>query len=734
MSKVKEKRTALLLLLILCSVIVSFPEMEIVKAEPKTIVVPSDYSTIQEAVDNAAEGDTVFVKKGYHFGSVFINKSLSLIGEDNETIIVGDDYKLNGTIIVIRHDNVNVSGFTIRSNKPTSSRRGIHLLHARYCNVSGNTITNCAVGIWLYGASQNSITGNNLTDNTKGMIINISDDNTFVGNVAADGRWGIQLVSSTSNTFRNNNMTDNNYGFELSGSERPIFFNDVDASNTIDEKSICYWVNRSYETVPTDAEYVILVNCTGITVQDGDLVKNYKEILLAYTNNSNIRNVDVSIRLVSSSHNTIAHNSRTVQLENSSSNTIIENNIKSNNQRIYLTGSSGNIISRNTITNGNGILIDQSSNDNIISNNTLTNNNQGIYLSGSSSNILRNNRMIDNKNQFFVSSPGSAPSNFVHHVDTSNTVNDKPIYYWINKRDSTVPSDAGYVVLVNCTNISVENLNFTNGQSILLAWTTNSNITKNIITNGQGIQLVYSSNSNTVSENIVKNNYYGIVVSYCFDNILVGNNITNNRFSGIQLRECQSISVIGNTITNNGVHGIGLMENANKNTISENHIEHNTIGIFVEDASENLIVGNTILENDDWGMQLKEGQHSNTIYHNYFIDNRKWKEGLQVSIPGLDEAGVWISGHANVWDDGERGNYWSGYLTRYPNATEIDNLGTGDTQFYINPNNVDNHPVMEVNVIPEFPSWISLLVMLIVSVAIMTVYKRRLLKTPMYHS
>jgi|GEM_PF-1277244 len=726
-----EKRAALLLLMILCSVLVSLPEWGIVKAEPKTIVVPKDYSTIQEAVDNAAEGDTVFVKKGYHFGSVFINKSLSLIGEDNETIIVGDDYRLNGTIIVIRHDNVNVSGFTIRSNKPTSSRRGIHLLHARYCNVSGNTITNCGCGIWLYGASQNSIIGNNLTDNTYGLRIDLSDDNTFVGNIAADGSYGIRLNSSTNNTFRNNKISNNNNNFELVDSGRPVFFNDVDASNTIDDKPICYWVNRSNETVPSDVEYVILVNCTGITVQDGDPAKNYKEILLAYTNNSNIRNIKVPLRLVSSSHNTIAHNTGTVQLENSSFNTITENIIKDNNQRIYLIGSSSNIISRNTITNGNGIIIEQSSNDNIISNNTLTNNYQGIHLSGSSHNILRNNRMIDNKHQFFVSTSDSEPSNFVHYVDTSNTVNGKPIYYWINKRDTTVPSDAGYVVLVNCTNISVENLNLTDGQSILLAWTTNSTITKNIITNGQGIHLTYSSNSNTVSENTVKNNDYGIVVSYSFDNYLVGNNIANNRFRGINLHECQSVSVIGNTITSNNVHGIGLIENANKNTISENHIAHNTIGIFVEDSSENLIVGNTVLENNGYGIQLEAGQHSNIIYHNYFIDN-KVKDGLQVSIPGLLESGVWKPGNPNVWDDGERGNYWSDYLTRYPNATEIDNLGIGNTPFYINPNNIDNYPVMEVNVIPEFPSWTPVLLLLTVLAVAVAIYKRRLLKTPTY--
>ena len=67
-------------------------------------------------------------------------------------------------------------------------------------------------------------------------------------------------------------------------------------------------------------------------------------------------------------------------------------------------------------------------------------------------------------------------------------------------------------------------------------------------------------------------------------------------------------------------------------------------------------------------------------------------------------------------------------------ATEIDNLGIGDTQFYINPNNIDKYPVMEVNVIPEFPSWTLLLIILIVPTAIMIIYKRRLLKTPMYHS
>lgn len=53
-----------------------------VKASPKTIVVPDDYPTIEAAIENATDGDTIFVKKGiYEENPLQINKTLSLIGE-----------------------------------------------------------------------------------------------------------------------------------------------------------------------------------------------------------------------------------------------------------------------------------------------------------------------------------------------------------------------------------------------------------------------------------------------------------------------------------------------------------------------------------------------------------------------------------------------------------------------------------------------------------------------------
>jgi hypothetical protein len=55
----------------------------------------------------------------------------------------------------------------------------------------------------------------------------------------------------------------------------------------------------------------------------------------------------------------------------------------------------------------------------------------------------------------------------------------------------------------------------------------------------------------------------------------------------------------------------------------------------------------------------------------------------------------------DIWDDGRKGNYWSDYLSRYPNASEVGDTGVGNTPFFINENNVDLFPLMEPVTIPN---------------------------------
>jgi parallel beta-helix repeat protein len=189
-------------------------------------------------------------------------------------------------------------------------------------------------------------------------------------------------------------------------------------------------------------------------------------------------------------------------------------------------------ISTNEVTNnGYGIYLDISHN-NTISGNNLTNNEHGVFLLVSHFNVLRNNRMVDNGQKLIIH--GGDPADLTQYMDTSNTVNGKPVYYWVEERDKTVPSDTGYVALTRCTNITVQNLHLTNnGQGILLASKTYSTITKNTITN---------------------NSEYGILISDSVDNSIYGNNIAHNEY---------------------GIHIDSWME-ATNNTIHHNNFINNT--------------------------------------------------------------------------------------------------------------------------------------------------------------
>jgi len=86
-----------------------------------TITVPDDYPTIQQAVDAASSGDTVYVRAGTYYEHVTIGKSLTLQGEDRETTII--DGGGSGSVIYITANYVTVSGFNV-----TNGEYGIHLI------------------------------------------------------------------------------------------------------------------------------------------------------------------------------------------------------------------------------------------------------------------------------------------------------------------------------------------------------------------------------------------------------------------------------------------------------------------------------------------------------------------------------------------------------------------------------------------------------------------------------
>jgi len=249
--------------------------------------------------------------------------------------------------------------------------------------------------------------------------------------------------------------------------------------------------------------------------------------------------------------------------------------------------------------------------------------------------------------------------------------------------------------------------------------------------NGTGITLPGRSNM-TIKNMNIRAFYFGIYLSGSSGNNVSGSNMTNNSY-GIALSYFSSSnnSITRNNLGNNGKVGIYIF--GSFNTLSGNNITNSSCGIEFYYSSNNMVNGNSITASHYWGVWLSDSLNNsisgnsitnsqygiylsyssnNSVYHNNFIGNT-------YQVGGTIE-----TSSSNVWDDGAgKGNYWSDYEERYPDAEEIDGSGIWNIPYVIDENNKDNYPI-----IPEFPTWTSILPMLIVLTIALAICKRRLFK------
>jgi len=332
-----------------------------------------------------------------------------------------------------------------------------------------------------------------------------------------------------------------------------------------------------------------------------------------------------------------------------------------------------NISENNASNNDYGIFL-KGSNDNTVQDNAASNNGRiGISVCDSDSNTLQNNTMSGNKYNFDVS--GYRLSHYTQNIDTSNMVDGKPIYYWVDQQDKQIPCDAGFVGVVNSTNITVKDLTLTNNvQGVLFAYTENSRIEGVIASNNDyGIRL-YSSGNNTLTDNTASNNREGIGICLysSSNNTLTNNTASNNHYHGICLYYSSNNTLTSNTANSNN-YGIHLYHSSN-NTLTSNTANSNNCGIYLV-CCNNTLTSNTANSNN-CGIYLCLSSN-NTPYHNNFIDNTNYN--------AYDDSGT------NQWDNGAEGNYFSDYT-----GTDSDGDGIGDTPYPIpGGSSEDRYPLME---------------------------------------
>ncbi len=265
---------------------------------------------------------------------------------------------------------------------------------------------------------------------------------------------------------------------------------------------------------------------------------------------------------------------------------IIRNNVVTNNSGDGICTAAGSAdLSSNTVINAGGYGI------HVIGagNSTLTDNQveksfYGIYLDHSKADLSRN-IMIDNRYNFGVW--GSTLNHFMHRIDKTNTVNDRPIYYLLNASDLIADfPDAGYVAFVNSENVTVQNLALTNNiDGIVFAFTHDSGI-RNLTT---------------------RNNLIGITLHRSTFNYAVGNNVSYNEI-GLRVSESRLNFIYQNNFISNSESVSGSSDayiNSFDNVCSGGNYwsDHDCIGDPSDGSCVYLINGQGSLNRDRYPFQ-----------------------------------------------------------------------------------------------------------------------------------
>ena len=176
---------------------------------------PGFYKTIQEAIDHASAGQTIFVVNGTYPENLLIYKNnISLVGQDRDTTII--DGSQSSDVISISADNVTVKGFHIRNSGTYYMCSAIRIDHANGNHITDNTLTDNFNGIAAQTSSSNIISNNIVANNSYGIYIYNSSNNTICGNTISHSVWeGVRIDTSDNNVFSNNSILNNHEGLLL---------------------------------------------------------------------------------------------------------------------------------------------------------------------------------------------------------------------------------------------------------------------------------------------------------------------------------------------------------------------------------------------------------------------------------------------------------------------------------------------------------------------------------------
>lgn len=245
---------ALILALVMLTGAIPLPVTAQAPGRVRVVSPQGPYQTPQEALAEAATGDTIEVRGGHYFGPLVVDKAVTLQGVDWPVIDGGGQ----GTVITLATEGAVLRGFHVVGSgvEPDRDHAGVTLKAPRTV-VENNRLEDVLFGIFVAQADQAIVRGNTVTSKNEYEIgrkgdairlwysqdVTVADNHVYqardvviwysarvqiTGNRIENGRYGVHLMYCDDADISGNQLFGNSVGIYVMYSRRVnLLHNDI---------------------------------------------------------------------------------------------------------------------------------------------------------------------------------------------------------------------------------------------------------------------------------------------------------------------------------------------------------------------------------------------------------------------------------------------------------------------------------------------------------------------------